>query len=326
MKVSKHLMKLFKITCNSDCNVLITGETGTGKTSLARQIHEQSRRRGKPFVAVNLATLHEGTLESELFGHEKGSFTGAERTRVGRLEVAQGGTVFLDEVGELTPRLQARLLEFLQSRVISPVGSNREICLDVRVIAATHKDLGQAVKRKEFREDLFHRLRVISIPLKSLRERYDEFDDLVHSCLLEACSISKKSITSLSPEVAERFESYEWPGNFRELRNVLEFAVLASEGSQLCTDDLPPWLLEEGHRIQEQIALDSAVLGVAEIPFTLDFQKTLERFEKEYLRRALSRNGGRINRTARQIGLNKTTLIRRMRAYELQSLIPNLEN
>ena len=183
MKLSEDLLNTYKIACNSNSTVLITGDTGTGKTHLASMIHNNSTKKGKPFVVVNLATLHEGTLESELFGHEKGSFTGAEHKRIGRLEAAQGGTVFLDEIGELSPRLQSRLLEFLNSKTIVPVGSNRELQLDVRVIAATHKNLQVAVKNKEFREDLFHRLRVISLKLLPLRERYEEFDGIVHDCL-----------------------------------------------------------------------------------------------------------------------------------------------
>jgi len=317
MNIPEDLSKLFKIACQSDTTVLLTGRTGTGKTSLARQIHNHSKRRSGPFVSVNLATLHEGVLESELFGHERGAFTGAERKRNGRLELAEGGTVFLDEVGELSPRMQARLLEFLQSRTVSPVGSNREVQLNVRVIAATHKNLTQAVTKGDFREDLFHRLRVISISLKPLRERSDEFDSLIHTCLQEVCSVSGRSILRLSEAVAEKFETYEWPGNIRELRNVLEFATLSCDGSEIGLDDLPLWLQQTSSSVQDDIIKDSAVLGVAEVPLTLNFQATLERFEKEYLQRALSRNGGRVNRTARQIGINKATLIRRIRAYAL---------
>ncbi len=318
MNISKNLGKLFKITCESDTIVLITGNTGTGKSSLARKIHEHSSRRARPFIAVNLATLHEGTLESELFGHEKGSFTGADQKRVGKLELAQGGTVFLDEIGELSPRLQARLLEFLQTQVISPVGSNREVHLNVRIIAATHKNLQSAVKKGEFREDLFHRLRVISIPLASLCERHEEFDEIVHSCLQDICSKMGRSILSLSPGVAEKFETYDWPGNIRELRNVLEYAVLSSESAQIVLGDLPQWLiLNRSNLIQDQLMINSSVLGVAETTLTLNFQDSLARFEKEYLQRALGKYGGRVNRTARAIGINKTTLIRRMRAYQI---------
>lgn len=316
MSIEQDLSKLFKIACNGDSTVLITGGTGTGKTALAKKIHNQSKRRLKPFISVNLATLHEGVLESELFGHEKGSFTGAEQRRVGRLELAQGGTVFLDEVGELTPRLQARLLEFLQSRTIALVGSNREVQLDVRVIAATHKNLSLAVKNGDFREDLFHRLRVVSIGLKSLKDRADEFDHLVHTCLQEVCGLMNRSILRISEGVAQLFETYGWPGNLRELRNVLEYAVSASSNNEITLDDLPCWLFQEVAE-ESQASPKVPVLGQFEVPLTLDYQTTFEFFDKEYFRRALSRNGGRVARTARQIGLNKTTFMRRVRVYGL---------
>jgi DNA-binding NtrC family response regulator len=317
MDIPKNLLNLFNIASNSESTVLITGETGTGKTFLAKQIHDRSKRKGKPFVTVNLASLHEGTLESELFGHERGAFTGAEQKRVGRLELAQGGTVFLDEVGELSPRLQARLLEFLQNRKIAPVGSARDLRLDVRVIAATHRNLAEAVTRGQFREDLFHRLRVVAIPLKSLRERQGEFDSILHFCLKELCEQSGKSILKLSPAVAEHLEAYHWPGNVRELRNVLEYAVLASEDGEIQIKNLPAWLLLDQQSLIVPTSNDFPTLGTFEVPLTLDYRGTFERFEKEYLQRALSRNGGRVNRTARQIGINKTTLIRRIRAYRL---------
>jgi DNA-binding NtrC family response regulator len=174
------------------------------------------QRRDKPFVVVNLATLHDGTLESELFGRERGAYTGADTRRVGKLELAQGGTVFLDEIGELPLRLQARLLEFLQSRTICPMGSNRETKLDVRVIAATHQPLQRKVRDGAFREDLFHRLRVIEIGLPSLSDLGENFGEILHSVLASVCR-SGKQVLRIHPEVADRMEAYPWPGNFREL-------------------------------------------------------------------------------------------------------------
>jgi DNA-binding NtrC family response regulator len=315
MKISTdvNLNKLVHIATQSDSTVLITGKTGTGKSTLAKQIHLQSKRAPKPFICVNLASLHEGILESELFGHERGAFTGAEQKRVGKLEMAQGGTIFLDEVSELPPRLQARLLEFLQSKTLCPVGSNREVCLDVRIIAATHRNLERAVVRGEFREDLLHRLRVVSIPMRSLKDRYDELDSLIHDCLKEVSLKAGKTIFRLAPPVVEKFETYSWPGNLRELRNVLEYAVVSSAENEISVSDLPHWFMNS--QDQDCKNLDSAILGLVEVPLTLNFQETLERFEKEYIQRALSRYRGRINRTARETGINKTTLIRRLRAY-----------
>jgi DNA-binding NtrC family response regulator len=310
MKVSESIERTVGLACGSKANVLITGATGTGKSLLARRIHDLGPRRDKPFVSVNLATLHEGLIESELFGHERGAFTGADQRRIGKLELASGGTVFLDEIGELTPRLQARMLEFLQSRTVFPVGSNRELKLDVRVIAATHRDLESGAAKGEFREDLFHRLRVLSIELPSLRERPDEFDFLMHACLEDAGRSTGKSVLRISEEVAQRLEAHDWPGNIRELRNVLEYAVLVCDGSELRVPDLPEWFLNPRRPRNP----GAGALGVAEIPLSFDFHASMAHFEREYLQRALKRYRGRINLTARQLSMSKTTLLRRLKA------------
>ena len=231
----------------------------------------------------------------------------ADQRRVGRLEAAHGGTVFLDEVAELSPRLQARLLEFLQSRTIAPVGSNREIKLDVRVVAATNRDLQSMIAKNDFREDLFHRLRVISIDLKSLNERWDEFDELVHVCLAEVCASYGKSVFRISEEVADLLEKHSWPGNLRELRNVLEFAVLASDCGEIRLEHLPQWFLTEFDG-QRKESVDAALVDSVRRFAGLDYSSAIAVFEKNYLESALSRYRGRVNHTARQIGLNKNDI------------------
>jgi DNA-binding NtrC family response regulator len=313
--ISDHARSL-EIARRSDANLLITGPTGSGKSTLARQIHATSARARKPFVTVNLASLHEGTLESELFGHERGSFTGADQRRTGWLERAQGGTVFLDEIGELAPRLQARLLEFLQSRILTPVGGNRQVQLDVRIIAATHRDLARAVEEGTFREDLFHRLRVVSLHLPGLREREEEFDGILHETLAEVCRTSGRSILRISESVAHELESYDWPGNIRELKNVLEYAVLAADGQEISPQDLPPWF-REVRRAESISSTSGPLLATLNFSLGMDFHESIARFERVYLELALQRNRGRINRTARSIGMSKATLIRRIRTYRL---------
>ncbi len=351
VEVPEYCQKLFEMACQSDCLTLISGETGTGKTSLARLIHAQSARHRHPFLAINLATLHEGVLESELFGHERGAFTGASVRRVGKLELAEGGSVLLDEIGELPLRLQARLLDFLQNQTISPVGSNREIKLNVRVFAATHKDLEKAMSLGEFRKDLFYRLRVIHLPLRSLKQGSAEdflqtFERLWQQVVQ---TVGKPGRRVFSPAAWACLQAYDWPGNLRELKNVMEFVVLASQTPEVQLQDLPDWLrsyegayvgnykgsLEQGlpgaapeggslpspeePKEAPQLAAQAAsALGRLELTLDLNYQKTLESLEREFLRRAFEHCGGQMSRTASEIGMNKTTFLRRMRDYGLK--------
>lgn len=310
--------KLFRMAIQSQVNVLITGESGTGKTRLAQKIHQYSRVHQGPFVTINLATVHEGTLETELFGHEKGAFTGAFQSRQGRLELAHQGTVFLDEVGELSLRLQTRLLEFLQSKTILRVGGNQVRQLDVRVISATHKEMNVATKTGQFREDLFYRLNVLEFHLPPLRERPLELDYWVGTFLEEISLSYQKNVLAVTEDVLRCFREYSWPGNLRELHNVLEFAVLAAEQPVVGLKDLPNRFLDAVEGVGEsQEFADPSSLGNLQLSLSLNYHEMMSRFEKQYLRFILDRFRGRVNLTARQVGLNKTTLIRRMRTYGL---------
>lgn len=316
----------YRLACASHSHVLLLGATGTGKSVLARRIHDEGPRASHSFVTVNLATVHPGTIESELFGHERGSFTGADSKRVGRLEYANGGTLFLDEIGELSLPLQARLLEFLQTGVIVPVGSNREIKLDVRVIAATHRDLEKMVKDGSFREDLFYRLRVIELRLKSLADRSDEFDSIVHDVIDELSVRHHRKILRLTPEFAQILEHHRWPGNIRELRNVLEYAVIAADEGVLDVGHLPSWFESRfANSFDEKPNVEHSPVGREKTPVLaestlseqLNYDLDMQNFEREYLRRALDMNHGRLSRTARRLGMNKTTLFRRVHRYGL---------
>jgi len=223
---------------NTDSTVLVTGETGTGKSVLSGSMHFNSARRDKPFVKITCANIPETLLESELFGHEKGAFTGANKTRVGRLEQANGGTVFLDEIGELSPALQAKLLQVLEDKSFERVGGNRTIRSDIRIITATNRNLEQRVADRTFREDLYYRINVLRVHLPPLRERPDCIEPLAYHLLEKICRSVKKRVDGFSPEVITRFKSYSWPGNIRELSNVIERAVIIEDGLTIERDSV----------------------------------------------------------------------------------------
>lgn len=227
------LLKKFAIV---DATLLITGETGTGKSFLAGAVHFNSPRRSKPFIKVNCANIPDQLLESELFGHERGAFTGAVKTRIGRIEQGRGGTIFLDEIGEMSHGLQTKLLRFLEERRFERLGSNTTIQVDVRIIAATNRDLFDMVSRGQFREDLYYRLSVLHVHIPPLRERKDCIIPLAHHFLDQKCRIQKKKIMSFSPQAIEKLEKYSWPGNVRQLANTIERAVILSDGPIIDAD------------------------------------------------------------------------------------------
>jgi len=293
------MQKLFRLiaqVARTATTVLITGESGTGKELIARAIHRQGPRRDKPFVAVNPAALSETLLESELFGHEKGSFTGAYQRKVGKLEMAQGGSLFLDEIGTLKPELQGKLLRVLQEREIERVGGTRTIRIDVRVIAATNVDLKQAVANQTFREDLYYRLNVVPISVPPLRDRRDDIPLLVAHFIRRYNAEMSKRIEGLSPEAMAVLHDYPWPGNVRELQNIIERLVGLVDTPIIGINDLPLDLLLPDH---------TARLRHAE---TLPLREATEEFERQIVLRVLERVRWNRSEAARILGVHRNSL------------------
>ena len=293
----QRVIEVIKIVAKSNATVLITGESGTGKELVARAIHSQSHRRGKPFVAVSCAALPESLLESELFGHEKGSFTGAYAQKKGRFEFASGGTLFLDEVGEMSANIQVHLLRVLEEKEFTRVGGNQPIKVDVRVVSATNKDLKQAVASGEFREDLYYRLNVVTIELPPLRERKEDIPLLAEHFLNDFALENQKRITGFSPEATESLLAYDWPGNVRELENAIERAVILAKDSIITVAELP----------QENMSLGrSRSVG-----------KNLKEMEKSHIMDVLSETGGNYSEAARVLGITRMTLYNKVKEYGL---------
>ena len=293
-----------KKAAQSDATVLLLGESGTGKDLLARSIHNWSARRGRIFKPVNCVALSEELLESELFGHEKGAFTGASSQKRGILEVADGGTVFLDEIGDMKPGLQAKLLRFLENRQFDRVGGTRTIRVDVRVIAATNRDLPQAVKAGVFRADLFFRLNVVSLDLPPLRERQEEIPHLAELFVTKYCREAKKPAMHISPAAMKMLISYPWPGNVRELQNAIERAVVLKTGEVVTPEDfaLQPMDLSEGDDAGKD----------------LPFHEAVEHHKRMIIRRALALAGGSQTRAADMLGLQRTYLARLIKQMEIK--------
>ena len=288
------------------CPVLILGESGTGKELVARSIHFSSARRERPFVPVDCSALVPTLIESELFGYVKGAFTGATQSRHGLLETAAGGTLFLDEIGDLPIDLQAKFLRALQEREIKPVGSNERVSIDVRVIAATNRDLEEAIRKNQFRQDLFFRLNVVQVKLPPLRDRKNDIPMLVNS-FLEKFSPPQRPPTAISEEAMGRLMAYDWPGNVRELENAVERAVALGSGQALTLADLP----------------SNLQLGIFERRMGMDELVPLEELERRAIFRALRETGGDKLAAARMLGIGKTTLYRKLKEYEELGNSPN---
>ena len=315
----KDVLDMVRRVSKTESNILLLGESGTGKELIARSIHANSERAGMPFVPVDCASLPENLLESELFGHEKGSFTGAHASRQGMFETANGGTIFLDEIGELSPNLQAKLLRVLQERQVRRVGGRNLIDIDIRVISATNKDLEGAIKEKEFREDLFFRLNVISITLPPLRERIDDIPLLCNFFIKNDQVAGKKHIKEISQAAIEILKKYSWPGNIRELQNVIERGVSLSDGGYITANDLPDNIKAQGHLPQSLIpAQADFVKGEQGLSFKDAKKEWLSSFEKDYLIELLNKNSNNITKAAEKAGIPRMTIYRMMKKYNLK--------
>jgi DNA-binding NtrC family response regulator len=290
----------------TDSTVLILGESGTGKDLLAQEIHGRSQRDGKPFVAVNCAALPETLIESELFGYERGAFTGAAQQKKGRFEQAHSGTLFLDEIGDMNPVTQSKVLRALENRTIERLGGTQSIPVDVRVVSATHRNLPLAIRDGKFREDLFYRLRVVTIELPPLRAHKEDIPVLVESFLRLHGARLNRSV-HLTNEALSAMERYDWPGNIRELKNAVERGIVLARGEELGVDDLPEEVVK-GTPVLPKSG-DGADHGLGE----KDFREAKRKFEIAYLRRQLAAHRWNISRTAATIGLHRQSLQERLR-------------
>jgi len=293
---------------STEATVLVLGESGTGKELVARSIHEQSPRAGRAFVAINCGALTETLLESELFGHERGAFTGAIARRHGLFEEASGGTLFLDEVGELSAATQVRLLRVLQERHVRPVGSNRSIPIDVRVIAATNRNLEEEVAARRFREDLYYRLNVVAVELPPLRARGDDVLLLAHHFLAKHSARHQKPVTGITPGALELLTGHDWPGNVRELENAIERAVILNHGVQVTIDALPLSLRQSSSPPLGALPNESLVEARA-------------RFERRYLMDALRANSGNLSSAAKQAGMDRSNFRRLLKRYGVAAAV-----
>jgi len=304
----RRVLEIVERVADSNATVLVTGESGTGKEMIARAIHQQSGRLGKPFVALNCAAIPEALLESELFGHMKGAFTGAQANKLGKFEAADGGTLFLDEIGDMAVALQAKILRVLQEGVIEPVGSNKTRNVDVRIVAATNRNLAQMVQEGKFREDLYYRLNVIVLELPALRERPSDVPRLL-AHFLEKCRTAKTALRGFSPEALTLLKAYAWPGNIRELENTVLRMTLLCASEIAAPDDVRP-LLEGGARLVRPGASPAATVATA------DSVRKLDDMEREAIVAALARfEGSRIS-AAHALGISVRKLQYKIKEYQ----------
>jgi DNA-binding NtrC family response regulator len=295
----KEAVETARKTATSKATVLLLGESGTGKEIFARAIHNWSERKNQSFVAINCVGLSKELLESELFGHEKGSFTGADQLKKGKMELANGGTVFLDEIGDVSQELQTKLLRFLQEREFDRVGGVKPIHVDVRIVAATNRDLDVAVKESRFREDLFHRLNVVPIMLPPLRERREDIPTLARHFLQRFAKEVKKNLAEISQEALGKLSAYDWPGNVRELANVIERAVVLGQGPEIAPLDLP-----------------ARIVAAQSVPQSdgISYRDAMDAYRRQLVMRALAQTQGNRAAAARALGLHEKYFLRLLKS------------
>jgi len=305
------VFELIDSVADTDSNILILGESGTGKELVAKGLHSNSSRCDKPFVPINCGAIPEDLLESELFGHVKGAFTGAISSRPGRFEIAEGGTVFLDEIGDMSPKLQVKILRVLQEREFEPVGGVKSKKANVRIIAATHKDLEEAVRDGSFREDLYYRLNVIPIHMPPLRERVEDIQLLVDHFMKRFNREKKRTLKGISPGAMEILMNYKWPGNVRELENLIErLVILKRDGNEVAPCDLPEKIISGEYNLSR---------GNIDLPPDgLSLRDAVEAFENRLIIQALGRSEWNKNKAATLLGLKRTTLVEKLKKKDIK--------
>lgn len=314
---TRRTLEIIRRVATSEASVLLCGETGTGKELFARALHRASARSAGPFIAVNCAAIPEQLIESELFGHLRGAFTGASAQRAGRFAAAAGGTLFLDEIGELPLAGQAKLLRVLEERTMCPVGADADVPVDVRVVAATHRDLEELVAQGKFRADLYFRLSVVPVELPPLRARGDDIELLAEAAIKRAMQRGGRAV-ALDDDARALLRTYSWPGNVRELNHVVERAVALADGPVLCAADLNLGAVRS--TIATPMIAPARKPAVVEAPVaaeddTLDLRTALETLERRLIRQALERAHGNRTEAAALLGLNRTTLVEKLRKY-----------
>ena len=306
----KLIYKKIEKVAISDSTIAIYGESGTGKELVARALHTNSDRHDGPFITVNCGAIPEDLLESELFGHEKGAFTGAICNRTGRFELAHGGTIFLDEIGDMSPTLQIKLLRVIQEREFERIGGMKSIAVDVRIITATNQDLEKAVAEKKFREDLFYRINVIPIHLPPLRKRKSDIPLLADHFLRIFNRSKNNNIKDITPEALDCLTEYYWPGNVRELQNLIEMLAVMNESEHITLQELPGKIKRDTQRIDEfNIDIPNEGIGLS---------TTISRFEKKILCQALEQSGHVKSKAAKLLSLNRTTFVEKLKRYKIQ--------